>query len=201
MRLARMAPGELLIVILGLTVMGIATDHSGSSGMGLGLSFLQLAGGYWLTIRLMEKGGLLPNGSDRGFGSYFALGIVANLAIIFGLLVLVIPGIILLIRWLPAYGFMFGERLGATQALERSWKATKPHFTALLVAALPPIGLILVAMMTSVVSEYVFWLPFLAYSIVVNLAIFLSTALWTLLGLAAYSLLSVDRAGVTEVFA
>lgn len=201
MRLARTAPGELLIVILGLTALGIATDHSGSSGMVLVLSVLQLAGGYWLTIRLMEKGGLLPNGLDRGFGSYFALGIVTNLAIIFGLLVLVIPGVILLIRWLPAEGFMFGGRIDITHALEQSWKATKPHFTALLVAALPSIGLFLVALATSAVSEYFAWLPLIVDSTISNLAVFLNVGIWTLLGLAAYSLLSVDRAGVTEVFA
>ncbi len=201
MRLARTAPGELLIVILGLTALGIATDHSGSPGMVLGLSVLQLAGGYWLTIRLMEKGGLLPNGLDRGFGSYFGLGIVANMAVAFGLLILVIPGIILLIRWLPAYGFMFGERLGAMQALEQSWKATKPHFTALLVAALPSIGLFLVAMATSVVPEYFSGLPLIVNSTISNFVIYLNVGIWTLLGLAAYSLLSVDHAGVTEVFA
>lgn len=201
-RLARNAPVEVAIVIAGMTAMGIATDFSSNTGgMAFGLSILNLAAGYWLTIRLMEKGGLLPGGKDRGFGSYFGLGLLSGLGIMIGLLLLVIPGVILLVRWLPAYGFMYGERLSATQALERSWQATRPHFPALLVAALLPIAFYVISIAVYEFPQYLPDMPFLARSVAGNLAAFLNLVLWSLLGLASYSLLGADQGEAAEVFA
>lgn len=44
-----------------------------------------------------------------------------------GLLLFIIPGIILLIRWIAATGFLIGGQRSVTDALSASWEATRGH--------------------------------------------------------------------------
>lgn len=201
-RLAASAPGLLAAYVVVLAGLGIVVDYSESaSGTNSGLNIAQTAFEYFLTIKVMTSGGLLPNGAQRGFWPYIGLSILSNIGIALGFVLLVIPGIILLMRWLPAYAFLFAEDAGVTGSLGRSWHATKPHFAALLVAAIAPILIYLIAIGLYIAADYVPDVPPIAFQALANLLIYAGTAAWTLLGIAAYSLVANTGEGITEVFA
>jgi hypothetical protein len=83
------------------------------------------------------------------FGSLWGASFIANLGIIFGLLLLVVPGVIAIIGWTAAQSAVVVEGKTAGAALSRSWELTRGsrwRLAALLgIAALAVLGL-LVAM-------------------------------------------------------
>lgn len=87
-----------------------------------------LAKGVIATQRTVEPG-------MTGFGNYFLMSILYGFGVMFGLILLVIPGIILIIRWVPSLGFLISSNKGASDALSASWAATKGHGIAIFLAS------------------------------------------------------------------
>ncbi len=73
------------------------------------------------------------------------LGILTGLAIMFGLLLLVVPGIFLILMWYVAQPALVVERLGVTEAMERSAELTRDArwLILLLVIILAVIGFVI----------------------------------------------------------
>ncbi len=165
---------------------------------------------YFLTIGLLAKGGLLANGLKGTFGTYFLVSLVSGIAVLVGLVLLVIPGVILLVRWLPAYGIALGEDASATGALGKSWETTRGVFWTLFLAMVFPILIIAMPFFLGVLegfSQVTYGDLGQDYEQASTLYLFLTTVLSsfgamaiTAIGIASYSLLRDRSEALNTVF-
>lgn len=71
----------------------------------------------------------------RSFWVLLAIGIVSGLAMMFGLILLIVPGILIFLIWMVAGPVAIAERTGVGQALSRSRTLTRDHRWWLLLIA------------------------------------------------------------------
>lgn len=90
---------------------------------------------YFLIAKLLGTRGLLHAGGTR-IWAYVGMSILSGIAMVFGLLLVIVPGIVLWARWSAATGFLVGEGQGVTDALSSSWEATRGHSWAIFFAGL-----------------------------------------------------------------
>lgn len=60
-------------------------------------------------------------------GTLFVAGLLAGLGVALGLVALIVPGLFLLTRWILVTPVVVLERLGATDAMRRSWQLVRGH--------------------------------------------------------------------------
>jgi len=73
---------------------------------------------YETTYRLLSELGLLPDGyRARRFWSVLGLSIVTGIGLIAGLVLLVVPAVILSVRWFVSVPALIGEEVGVFAAL------------------------------------------------------------------------------------
>lgn len=167
-------------------------------------SFANAAAGYALMHSLVVKTGMASKGEVAGFGAYFGLSILQGLAYLAGLILLIVPGIILIVRWTPSFALLMSEKRGVMESMKRSWKETKgsfwPLFGVTLLGAVPALLAILMAatlfgdaVPTSATG--------VALSMLTNVCVTAMSAYYALLGLATYRQLFRRNEGLSEVFA
>ncbi len=191
------------IFIVGMTLLGSALDLSNQGESGGGMLALNAAGlvaGFALCRAMLDKSGLRSITAGKSFGAYFGLCIVTGLGTVMGFLLLIVPGVVLLIRWLPAFGFLLGEGEGVSQSLSSSWNRTRGHFWVLLAGSVMPFLLLALAGGSYVMVGMGSAVPDSVWLIAANLAIYASTAGWSAYGIAAYALLKDERNALSDVF-
>jgi len=98
----------------------------------------------------MEQRGIDSSGAGgyraTGFGVVFGVCLLSNLGIILGLILLIVPGVFLAIRWFAAVPAVIGEDVSVTGALAESWSKTKDHGSAIFGAMVVIYLLFLIAM-------------------------------------------------------
>jgi hypothetical protein len=121
------------IVTIVLTALGTASDHYNPDAMfSLPLSLGSAIAQYWITRQALAREGLLAADLSGAVGAFIGVSILSGLGILLGLLLLIVPGIFLLLRWAPAVPLVLGiERLRATDALGESWRRTQGHWPAI----------------------------------------------------------------------
>jgi hypothetical protein len=123
-------------VVAGLTETSTSTISMGFSleaGKPLGNGLFDLlvsvataVGGYMLVKRMLGARGLLHT-SGNLFWPYVGMSILTVLGAILGLILLVVPGIIVLVRWSAAAGYLIGAGQSVTDSMSASWRATSGH--------------------------------------------------------------------------
>ncbi|MEM8725550.1 MAG: hypothetical protein AAGE86_08515, partial [Pseudomonadota bacterium] len=167
---------------------------------------------YFLHIVMLQRGGLMERGAQGGFGKFLGMSLISGVAILFGLALLILPGLYLMIRWLPAAGFVLAEGRYPTDALANSWSATKEAVQPAMVALVVPFAMLLVpaaiimaddlAIVLDTTSPFAeldndtYYAGVLALYIVSTIG---NTAIYVL-GLALYSILRERPATLTDVF-
>lgn len=132
-------PVAAAIALILLSGVGIAFDMAPPEVMALaifGTSIAGFAAQYILTRRVMRRDGLLMAGAAGAVAAMFGLGIVSNLAIGLGFLLLVVPGWWLAARWIAAVPVLFAEEPGVMAALDISAARMRPMVPAAMVAIL-----------------------------------------------------------------
>ena len=166
---------------------------------------------YGVLVVALRQSGLALDGLKGGFGMYFGLSLLSGIAIMFGYLLLVIPGIIMSVRWAPIYGYGMIDSGSVSDAMTRSWDATGPHFWPILLALLIPFGLAVASIAIFASSEFGIATEWflestdemavaLPVSLGSNIAAQLATIASMSIGLAVYSLLRHPQGQVQEVF-
>lgn len=201
-RLATAAWLEVSFYLIVMTALGVATDLiEGMEGGYFLFNIVSVALIYVMVVGMIRKGGLLNGTQPNRFGAYFVISLLSGLGIIVGALLLLVPGFVLWVRWLPAYGFGLVEGLSATESLGRSWDATRSHFWPLLLASLVPLGLFIAGAGFYYFAFPVGEAPSIPAVVAANLAMVGATAIATVLGLASYALLCDNEDLLPEVFA
>lgn len=124
-----------VLMAIGLVIDTGLVDEQGAGLMNLAATAVTLIAQYRLTrASLYRMLGAPPDGG--GMGAFILLGIVAGLGVLLGLVLLVVPGIVLAVRWSISTPILLAGRQGVTEALARSWRATEGHFWPVLFALL-----------------------------------------------------------------
>lgn len=128
--------GPLTLLALGLIFLPqllVEFLPKGSSGISLvaGLPGVVFGGAASL-ITYQQLAGPEPiSGMDalraggRRFGALWVLGLLSGAAELVGLLLLIVPGLLLMVGWIPATAVVMVEGLNATPALRRAWDLTR----------------------------------------------------------------------------
>jgi hypothetical protein len=134
---------RLFVAMAVLTMMSLfadlSVDPANQRGVDLLIGGATLFFQIWLTVSLLAAHG--QRRGRRGVGTVFGISILNGLGVLLGLVLLVIPGIVLLVRWTIAIPYALGEDAGVTDSLQGSFEETRgafwPILLALLVAYLP----------------------------------------------------------------
>ena len=155
-------------------------------------------GTYLLLGRFLAVRGRLGEGGGR-FWPYLGMAILSALGMIVGLLLLVVPGIVLLVRWSAASGFVIGAGQGVTESLSSSWAATEGHGWAIFFAAV--VLFVGLAVASAVIGAV---LAVAGASVADMASAFVEAAsggVFAAFGIAIYGCVHDDAREVSEVFA
>ena len=106
--------------------VGIRSGVLNAETLGLAATLYQLLGlvlyvvaAFFLLRQMLEQIGRPARGGN--LLSYVAMSVLAMIGLMIGFVLLVIPGLILLVRWSAANGFLLSGDKGITGALGTSW--------------------------------------------------------------------------------
>lgn len=173
-------------------------DSPADAAFELVTAVVSIVGTYVLLTRLLAARGRLRTQGFR-FWHYLGMAILSTIAAVFGLLLLVVPGVLLLVRWSAASGFAIGAGEGVIESLAASWHATQGHGWAIFFSAL--ILFVGISLCSGVVQAA---LGPAGSPIVEVVAAFVETASGAILsafGIAIYCRVHDDARGISEVFA
>ncbi|MBD58723.1 MAG: hypothetical protein CL808_01190 [Citromicrobium sp.] len=103
-----------------------ATAGLYSSLFELGALVVFVIASYLLLTQMMAAMGRPMRAGSR-FWSFVGMSILALIGTMIGFVLLIIPGIILMVRWSAANGFVLTGEHGITGSLGASWEATDGH--------------------------------------------------------------------------
>lgn len=112
-----------------MTVVQVILDLVFAEGEGVAFgTFIAGVINFFVTYRVTEQ--ILRNEGlmtvwTRSYGAVFGANILTTLGIGLGFVLLVVPGLYLLARWSMVSPIIVAEGLTASQALSRSWEATR----------------------------------------------------------------------------
>ena len=124
---ARAAVALGLLAGLGAVVDLGMTSEAAVPGAEFLLSVLTVVTQYWLTRTLLGDVGMMTSLRAR-FPPFFLLGVVSTVGIALGLILLVVPGVLLFVRWSMAGPVLLAQDEGVLDSLRRSWSYTAGHF-------------------------------------------------------------------------
>lgn len=175
-----------------------ANDSPASALFGLVSAVVSVVAGYWLLTRFLAARGRLQEGGWR-FWTYLGMSILSVLGVVLGLILLIVPGVILMIRWSAASGFVIGRREGVIDALGESWRATKGHSWAIFFAAiLMFLAVIVAGGVVGGIAGVLGQLPVGIASAFVEAA---AGAVFMAFGIAIFCLVQDDTGQLAETFA
>ena len=201
--LLRLNSWRCLLTIVLMTAVGVSLDAGWANpdqatGLELLLAILTLWSHYWLTRSSLLGLDLVGNAPPR-FPAFFLLMIGSGVSVAIGFLALIVPGLVLLIRWSVSVPILVGSRETVLSALRLSWSMTRGLFW--------PIVFILVPIILApfIMTGLWFWLlegevPYLATWIVTNLGLNLALVAGWHAAVAILYLLS-QRTHWDDVFA
>ncbi|NVE94314.1 hypothetical protein [Altererythrobacter lutimaris] len=157
-----------------------------------------VVGAYFLLAQFLRTDGRLGT-SDTRIWAYIGMTLLSGIGFIFGFLLLVIPGIILLVRWSASSGYLIGKGEGVVDSLRSSWDATRGYSWPIFFA-----GLVLGLLVSIVVGIFVAAAAYAGGTIVLGFIASLtdaaSNAVYYAFGIGVYSVLNDISEETAEVF-
>lgn len=181
---------------------GFMVDGEDTLASGLFQLFLATASviaSYLFVRHLLAERGRLRGGETR-IWAYVGMSILSAIGIVLGFLLIIVPGIILMVRWSASAGYLMGERAGVVESLGQSWDATRDHGWSIFLAGLVLfVGFLVIVGVIGGTVTAVGVTPFT--TVLSGLAEALGSALSLGMGLAVYLLVSHGTGEIEEVFA
>jgi hypothetical protein len=142
-----------LIYVVVLTALGAAIDYFAVGST----SPLRLAGGevlkaaigipcaYFLLVAMVRRTGLQSRTDEDVFLPYIGLSVLYSLGVMLGMILLVIPGIFVMARWILAQPLIVAQGTGVMKSLGESWERTRGNEFSIIFAGLALVILLIVA--------------------------------------------------------
>lgn len=106
---------------------------------------------YLLWEAMLENGALMVRGrAPRRYFAFVGLSILAAMGAGLAFLALIVPGLIVLARWVAAPAFLIRQRLGVIEAMRQSWYTVKGNTTPIVFTFL--IGVFAVGVLSGLVG-------------------------------------------------
>jgi hypothetical protein len=198
-QLLRVNAGLALLALAIMTLLGIGSDlypdFAGPAQIASLIATLVLQ--YEISSVLLLHYDLVDARGRRRLWALLGLSILSGLAIMLGLILLIVPGVYLLVRWSAAVPALIAEEAGVTESLGLSGQAVEGRFWHVLAAILlvwTPFAIGLLA--SGLVPEE----QLLIESLILNLPINISLVAGWHLAVAIYAGRQHPR-GLAEVFA
>lgn len=127
----------------GGTAVEILTDDArtgspyGSLAAQVFLMLASVVGGYLLMAYMLQRAGSASEASVSGFFAYLSMTIVSSAGVLAGLAILLVPGLVLFMRWFIAAPVLIARGEGPIQALKSSWELTRGYAITIFVAGIP----------------------------------------------------------------
>lgn len=192
------------VLITALVVVGFELAGRESEGFWPEL-LVDFLASYFL-LEFVLKGERLRSGLSRGsgLGSYLGVSIIVSLAMVIGLVLFILPGLIFLSRWALASPLVVAGELSVFDAMRKSWEQTRRsqwslvgfYALSLFAVALLGGGEAAFGEFTSGATSTISALTGLAM-VLVGQGI---SALMTLAGVAALQRLDGPHANISEIF-
>ena len=123
------------------------------AGIGaLALVVLTIIGQYLLWESMLRESTIFAGGERRRFLAFFGQAILVGLAVGFGFLLLIVPGLIFTARWAAAPAYLIAERQGVIDAMGSSWDMVRGNTTPVVLAILIVALLFVVLMVAGVMT-------------------------------------------------
>lgn len=206
LELLRRSYAHCILAFSLLTSMGTVGDllFPASASHTMVRAVLQLLVCFWLAKALARHSGIMgQHGGKSVFGAYFVVSLLIGVGLSIGYLLLVVPGIVLTVRWLVAIPLVFAGRPDGEMRgpLSRSWDMTSRHFWKLLAA----FGIAMVLMALAIAARsYPDVLADnqtrIASFAIANAAAALATIFEIVLGFAAFTLMQDDKDDLARIF-
>lgn len=120
--------GEEPLVDLPASVMGLLGVGAGIGG--ILVIIVAVVAQYLLWEAMLANGALLTRQSQgRRYLAFVGLSIVTAFGILFGYLLLIVPGLLFTARWAAAPAFLIRQRTGITDSMRLSWDGIKGNST------------------------------------------------------------------------
>ena len=174
-----------------------ATDTSTSGLFDLLASLVSLVLGYMLVKQYLARQGLLRVEGNR-FWLYLGMIILTMIGLVIGFLLLIVPGVILMVRWSASTGYLLGKGDGVVDSLSASWRATKGHGWSIFLAGL--LLIVAVFIVLGGLSAALLEVSATAGGIVTAFLEAATNGILLAFGVAVYKLVADDSTGLDEVF-
>lgn len=154
---------------------------------------------YYLLMREQLASQNRLGGNTGSFWLFLGMSILALIGVVIGFMLILVPGIIIMVRWAAANGLVIGKAMGPVDALKVSWDATDGHSWPIFLAGV-------VLMLGVFVGAAIVMAPLAMASLTVAAiagAFFeaFANALNFAFSIAVYCLLVDDDTEMAEVFA
>ncbi len=133
----------VLPTIGGLTVLAVIAQYlalNGSIGlaglMQIVLLIAAVGASYIVLETMLKKAGLQSYSGPRRFLPYLGLTILVILGVIAGMILLIVPGVYLAVRWSLAQARLVARGDGVMDSLKASWDLTKGYSLRIFLAIL-----------------------------------------------------------------
>lgn len=172
---------------------------------GLAIFIASVIAQYLLWEAVLRREVQVTDERRHRYLAFFGLSIVTSIAIMFGLLLFLLPGLLFMARWMMAPAILIGENRGLFESMGESWETTRgnstPVILAIFVAAIAFIALSFGLGVTSFSLTPAAPTQVSAVNIVLGQALQnLATALGIALGVFLYKRLRGNAAQVSQVF-
>lgn len=200
--LMRENAAAMTIAVLALAAVGTIWDfYNPESMFSLPLSIASMIAQYLLVKQALKREGLLSGELAGAPIAFIGVSILSGLGTMLGLVLLIVPGILLVLRWMPAVALVLAENpIRATDALGEAWRRTQGHWlgigAAYLLTLIPFGGAILAYIWNGVDSPT----PLIALG-AANLMMNLGMAATWYLGIAVYQGFTSRGDELEEIFA
>ena len=209
--IAKVGAGAVLAYIVVTTALYSAADIlMVEDGVYFLISMAGWALGYLLLRYLMKASAAPGEAPLGGVGGYFALGLVSGAAIFAGLILLIIPGLYLFLRWLPAYARLCVHGDGVVPALRWSWQETRALQKPLALALIWPLLFLALSLLGffAVEAGWIVWGESASQAasasdillVIANLLGGIWTAWMQVLGIAVYRMIERDEPDLIDTF-
>jgi hypothetical protein len=129
-RLLRVNPALNLAALGALTLVGVLGDVYPDfiRLAGLGTFIITLVLQYEISAGLLVHYDLIEGGGRRRLWALLGLSLLSGIGILLGLILLILPGIYLFVRWAAAVPALIAEEAGVTESMTLSAEAVEGRF-------------------------------------------------------------------------